>query len=93
MNGNNETTPVDSLATSEATGAAPNAEDDIKTMELYNDIVRIENELRARGIGCDDAVDPHVLSTIDSMHYEGDNAIRAAIKAAFSALMPKELRD
>ena len=80
MNGNNKTSPADALAMREGT-APNNAEDDIKTMELYNDIVRIENELRARGIGDDDAVEPHVLSSIDSMHYEGDDAIRAAIKA------------
>lgn len=69
MNGNNEISAADVLATREATAPSNDAEDDIKTMELYNDIVRIENELRARGIGCDDAVDPHVLSSIDSMHY------------------------
>ena len=81
MNGNDDTSAADVLATREATAPGNNAEDDIKTMELYNDIVRIENELRARGIGCDDAIDPHVLSSLDSMHYEGDDAIRAAIKS------------
>jgi len=58
-----------------------NDEENIKTMQLYTDIERIDNELRARGI--DDGtsgIDPRVLSKIDSMHYEGDDAIMAAIR-------------
>mmetsp|Transcript_19364 Transcript_19364/g.32102 ORF Transcript_19364/g.32102 Transcript_19364/m.32102 type:complete len:305 (-) Transcript_19364:367-1281(-) len=73
MSGNDELIP--------AQAEAANVEDDIKTMELYNDILRIDNELKARGISDDDSVDPRVLSSIDSMHYEGDDAIVAAIKA------------
>ena len=55
--------------------------DDIKTMQLYNDIERIDNELRALGLAAsgDATLDPTVLSKIDSMHYEGDSAIQAAI--------------
>ena len=76
MSGNDEPMP-----TAAAEGPTCNAEDSIKTMELYNDIQRIENELKARGISDGDSVDPRVLSSIDSMHYEGDDAITAAIKA------------
>jgi cyclopropane fatty-acyl-phospholipid synthase-like methyltransferase len=79
MSCNNEPPPTPASATT--TSAASNPEDDIKTMELYNDIARIENELRWRGIGDDAALNPQELSSIDSMHYEGDDAIRAAIKA------------
>ena len=56
-------------------------EEKIKTMQLYTDIERIDNEIRARGI--DDStseIDVHLLSQIDSMHYEGDDAIMAAIR-------------
>lgn len=56
-------------------------EENIKTMQLYTDIERIDNELRARGIEDGSDVEPHVLSQIDSMHYEGDDAILAAIQA------------
>lgn len=76
MSGNDEPMP-----TAAAEAPTRNAEDSIKTMELYNDIQRIENELKARGISDGDSVDPRVLSSIDSMHYEGDDAIVAAIKA------------
>jgi len=44
MSGNDEPMP-----TAAAEAPTRNAEDSIKTMELYNDIQRIENELKARG--------------------------------------------
>ena len=57
-------------------------EESIKTMKLYTDIERIDNELRGMGINDGANIeDPRVLSKIDSMHYEGDDAILAGIQA------------
>eukprot|EP00566_Odontella_aurita_P015926 CAMPEP_0113553618 /NCGR_PEP_ID=MMETSP0015_2-20120614/15711_1 /TAXON_ID=2838 /ORGANISM="Odontella" /LENGTH=275 /DNA_ID=CAMNT_0000454703 /DNA_START=116 /DNA_END=943 /DNA_ORIENTATION=- /assembly_acc=CAM_ASM_000160 len=51
-------------------------------MKLYSHVERIENELRHRGLGVSSkTLDPEVLSEIDSMHYEGDEGMKAAIAA------------
>ncbi len=55
--------------------------DDIKTMKLYTNVERIQNELAARGMLKSDYIDPIALCEIDSMHYEGMSAIEAAMAA------------
>jgi SAM-dependent methyltransferase len=50
----------------------------IKTMELYNHIDRVQNELKELGLHGQLTVDQ--LSDIDSMHYLGNDAIRSAIE-------------
>jgi len=76
-----ETSSVDTPIVVDASDGGD--QEHIKTMQLYTDVVeRIDNELRARGIDNHETyIDPHVLSEIDSMHYEGDDAIMAAISA------------
>jgi cyclopropane fatty-acyl-phospholipid synthase-like methyltransferase len=54
---------------------------DIKTMKLYSDIERVDNELRALGIMDGQSIDPATLAKFDSMHYEGDSAVAAAVSA------------
>ena len=54
---------------------------DIKTMKLYNHVERIQNELKARDMLQSESIDPIELSKIDSMHYEGNDAIEDAIAA------------
>jgi len=54
---------------------------DIKTMKLYNHVERIKNELKARDMLQSESIDPIELSEIDSMHYEGNDAIEDAINA------------
>ena len=54
---------------------------DIKTMKLYNHVERIQNELKARDMLQSEFMDPIALSEIDSMHYEGNNAIEDAVAA------------
>ena len=54
---------------------------DIKTMKLYNHVERIKNELAARDMLQSEYIDPIELSAIDSMHYEGNNAIEDAVAA------------
>lgn len=56
----------------------------IKTMQLYSDIDRIENELREIGIAAGGAVTVEQLNKFDSLHYEGNDAVDAA--AAFIGL-------
>ena len=58
------------------------AADKIKTMQLYNHIDRVHNELKSMGISPDAKVDPVQLSEVDSLHYLGNAAIEAAIDAA-----------
>ena len=52
--------------------------DGIKTMQLYSDIERIENELRELGIEEGGAVSVAQLNRFDSLHYEGNCAVDAA---------------
>jgi cyclopropane fatty-acyl-phospholipid synthase-like methyltransferase len=54
---------------------------DIKTMKLYTNIKRIENELAVHGMLQSKFIDPIALSKIDSMHYMGMSAIEAFIAA------------
>ena len=76
-------TTTGTIAAASTGTPSPSADNNsnIKTMQLYTDIERIDNELRARGIEEGSEVEPHVLPKIDSMHYEGDDAIMAAIQA------------
>lgn len=55
--------------------------DDIKTMKLYTNVERIQNELAARGMLQSEYIDPFALCEIDSMHYEGISVIEAAMAA------------
>lgn len=53
----------------------------IKTMKLYNNVERIKNELRSRGMlkeNNNEPIDPIVLSELDSMHYMGNSVIEDA---------------
>mmetsp|Transcript_2424 Transcript_2424/g.3401 ORF Transcript_2424/g.3401 Transcript_2424/m.3401 type:complete len:311 (+) Transcript_2424:151-1083(+) len=65
-------------ATLEVDETAANTEE-IKTMELYNDIERIENELNALGMKPDNPLDAHEMSNFDSMHYGGNDAVQSAL--------------
>ena len=44
-------------------------------------IFAVKTELTARGMLQSDSIDPIALSEIDSMHYEGNNAIEDAVAA------------
>jgi cyclopropane fatty-acyl-phospholipid synthase-like methyltransferase len=57
-------------------------EDEIKTMPLYNHVDRVFSELRELGIDSDATLDPLTLSSIDSLHYLGNEAIENAIQEA-----------
>jgi len=70
------------ITTSTADGS-DNNNNDIKTMKLYTNVERIKNELASRNMLGDDAIaiDPIVLSEIDSMHYMGNSAVEDAVSA------------
>lgn len=51
----------------------------IKTMKLYSNIDRIENELKCLGYAPSSPLKQEILSAFDSMHYKGDAAIQAAL--------------
>jgi len=70
-----------------------NEEEAIKTMKLYTHVERIKNELSARGMLQSDSIDPIALSEIDSMHYEGNNAIDDAITAMKLTSSSKKVLD
>jgi cyclopropane fatty-acyl-phospholipid synthase-like methyltransferase len=55
--------------------------DDIKTMKLYTNVERIQNELAARGMLESEYINPLSLCEVDSMHYKGMSAIEAVIAA------------
>lgn len=57
-------------------------EDEIKTMQLYNHIDRVFNELKEMGIDENEKLNPETLSSIDSLHYLGNEAIHSAISKA-----------
>lgn len=50
----------------------------IKSMPLYVDIHRINNELQELGIAPDQPLTPDVLYPFDQLHYHGIDAVRAA---------------
>src|SRR4029079_18635130 len=50
----------------------------IKSMPLYVDVERINNELAALGIGVDEALTPAQLFAFDQYHYHGTDAVHAA---------------
>jgi 2-polyprenyl-3-methyl-5-hydroxy-6-metoxy-1,4-benzoquinol methylase len=54
----------------------------IKTMKLYSNIDRIEKELENMGYSESSALSQEILSKFDSMHYDGDKAIQAALDVA-----------
>ena len=54
----------------------------IKTMKLYSNIDRIEKELQYMGYSESSALSQDILSRFDSMHYNGDEAIQAALDVA-----------
>ncbi len=56
--------------------------DAIKSMELYSDVDRIHNDLRAIGIGKNDPLDGPTLSQFDQYHYFGTDAVDEAIELA-----------
>ena len=60
---------------------AGGAAEEIKTMKLYSDIERIDNELRELGVANGASIDPTQLFALDSLHYEGTEACDAAITA------------
>lgn len=51
----------------------------IKTMKLYSNIERIDRELQELGIAEGMPIDPAQLFALDSLHYEGTDAVDAAI--------------
>ena len=53
---------------------------DIKSMNLYNRIDRIYNELAELGIGESDPIDVAQLSRFDQLHYHGTEALDMAAK-------------
>lgn len=57
-------------------------EDEIKTMQLYNHIDRVFNELKEMVIDENAKLNPETLSSIDSLHYLGNEAIHSAISKA-----------
>lgn len=61
------------------------AENAIKTMKLYSNIDRIEKELEEMGCSHSSALTQEALSPFDSMHYDGDKAVQAALDMAASA--------
>jgi cyclopropane fatty-acyl-phospholipid synthase-like methyltransferase len=50
----------------------------IKSMPLYVDLQRIDNELAALGIGPDQPLSADQLYPFDQLHYHGTDAVRAA---------------
>lgn len=52
---------------------------DIKTMQLYNHVDRVQRELESKGFGPDDPLDPARLEALDQLHYGGCAAVDAAI--------------
>ena len=50
----------------------------IKSMPLYVDVERINNELAALGIGVDAALTPAQLFPFDQYHYHGTDTVHAA---------------
>ncbi|EEC44802.1 predicted protein [Phaeodactylum tricornutum CCAP 1055/1] len=48
-------------------------------MKLYSDIDRIDKELLVRGYGPEDPLDAAIVHQVDSMHYEGNETIQAAV--------------
>ena len=50
----------------------------IKSMPLYVDVERINNELAALGIDVDEALTPAQLFPFDQYHYHGTDAVHAA---------------
>jgi hypothetical protein len=52
----------------------------IKSMPLYVDVERINNELTALGIGVDEALTPAQLFPFDQYHYHGTDAVDAAVR-------------
>ena len=52
----------------------------IKTMLLYSDVERIDNELRELGVKEGGPLTMEQLSVLDSMHYEGTSAVDAMIE-------------
>ncbi len=50
----------------------------IKSMPLYVDVERIDNELAELGIGDDEALTPAQLFPFDQYHYHGTDAVHAA---------------
>ena len=51
----------------------------IKSMPLYVDVERINNELAALGIGVDEALTPAQLFPFDQYHYHGTDAVHNAV--------------
>jgi hypothetical protein len=49
-------------------------------MKLYTSLERVENELKHAGIGETESLTPSQLYPYDSMHYEGYEAVEAAIR-------------
>lgn len=54
----------------------------IKSMNLYSEVDRIHNDLRAIGIGQDDPLTVDALSPFDQFHYFGTDAVDEAIAQA-----------
>lgn len=54
--------------------------DAIKTMKLYVQVERVFNELHELGIADDDSVEVDLLTRFDQYHYEGVDAVDAAIQ-------------
>jgi sarcosine/dimethylglycine N-methyltransferase len=50
----------------------------IKSMPLYGDLQRIDNELAALGVGPDEPLRADQLYPFDQLHYHGTDAVRAA---------------
>mmetsp|Transcript_24306 Transcript_24306/g.37453 ORF Transcript_24306/g.37453 Transcript_24306/m.37453 type:complete len:327 (-) Transcript_24306:434-1414(-) len=65
----------------------------IKTMKLYNDIERIENELQSLGISSQDSLDATQLSQFDSMHYCGNEAVQHALEYLSSSSKQRRSND
>jgi cyclopropane fatty-acyl-phospholipid synthase-like methyltransferase len=55
---------------------------DIKTMKLYSNIERIENELLQAGVAAGGPIKVDQLFALDSLHYEGTAAVDAGIEEA-----------
>ena len=55
---------------------------EIKSMNLYSQVDRVFNDLRAAGIADDAPVDVATLSQFDQYHYFGTDAVDEAIAAA-----------
>ncbi|TDH67059.1 hypothetical protein CCR75_007932 [Bremia lactucae] len=68
--------------------------EDIKTMQLYRHLDRIDRRLKDLGYtNKDDPIDPEMLGTLDSLHFFGDEPIRHIVNLLAETPHKKKVLD